>query len=525
MTSHYQKISLATLLGLVIFLGFFGAANAQQVISFSVSPTIFDMTANPGQTWKTSVRIINPNSFDLQLYADAVNFVPREESGIPEFIPVEEFPGEKKSFASWVQLPETILVPAQRTVELPVVVSVPEDGDPGGHFAAILIGTKPPVDANSDSGVSTAQIISSLLFLRVTGDISEIASIRSFRSASAILEKPKTTFEIRVENKGNVHVQPQGEIVIYNMWGQERGVVSVNQKKLFGNVLPKSIRKYQFDWESEWSIADIGRYTAKVVLTYGNTSKQSLVAETSFWVIPWKWVLLTLSILALFVYGFVTAIKLYIRKVLALSGVSEFTRPMEKSTTLTPKTKPLNIAAPIEMGMLDLRSKLSKSAGFKEKTIVYLLFVKQYRIFFLSIIGVVVFVSMLVWYFGEGSRERSFTVTNESGEVVSTDAEKPKAKTVTGTKQNIQVVNRSGSKEAAKIFEEKAEAAGYAINDIVEEKGLSDSRTVIVFSPSLTDIALKLSSLLKNAPLSALPESSDDDPEITIFLGSDASTE
>lgn len=507
-------------------LGASSIANAQEAISFSVSPTIFDMTANPGQTWKTTVRIINPNPFDLQLYADAVNFVPREETGIPVFIPstseeLEQF----TTLASWIVVPKTVTVPAEKTIELPVMVSVPELGEPGGHYAAILIGTKPPLSSDSPTGVSTAQIISSLLFLRVTGDVTEIANIRSFRSISSVLEKPETTFEIRVENKGNVHVQPQGKISIYNMWGQERGVVSVNQKKLFGNVLPKSIRKYSFDWESEWSIADIGRYTAKVVLTYGNTNKQSLVAQTSFWVIPWKWLLLTVSILALFIYGFVTAIKLYIRKVLALSGVNEYSRLANTSVTLTPKSKPLNLTAPIEMGMLDLRLKLGKSSGFKEKTIVYLLFLKQYRLFFLSIIGAIVFVSMLVWYFGEGSRERNFTVTNENGEVVSTEADKPVARAVTGTKQNIQVVNRSGSREAAIIFEENAEAAGYLINDIVEEKSLPDSRTVIVFSPSLTDVALKLSSLLKNAPLSALPEASDDNPEITIFLGTDANTQ
>ena len=31
-----------------------------------------------------------------------------------------------------------------------------------------------------------------------------------------------------------MHIQPQGDIKIFNMWGQERGVIPVNRQTMFG---------------------------------------------------------------------------------------------------------------------------------------------------------------------------------------------------------------------------------------------------------------------------------------------------
>ena len=244
-------------------------ALAQSALSLSVSPTIFDMSANPTQEWTSTVRVINPNPYELKVFANVVNFRPQGEDGQGRFVPIVEEESKGKSMAEWVDVTrEEIIIPAEQTKELPFTITVPEDAPPGGHFAAMLIGTKPP-EERSSSQMVTSQIVTSLLFLRVTGDVNEDGDIRSFRTADRVIEKPEAIFELRFENKGNVHILPQGEIQIKNMWGQERGIIPINRNTLFGNVLPDSVRQYRFSWTGEWSIADMGRYTAIASLAYG----------------------------------------------------------------------------------------------------------------------------------------------------------------------------------------------------------------------------------------------------------------
>lgn len=516
MILQFQKTKYLFAFAVFIFLPVL--AQAQEKLGFSISPTIFDMTANPGQSWETSIRLINSNRTDLQLYIEPVNFTPREESGVPDFQSIENDPARSATFAEWINVPESILVPAEKTVELPIEITVPQDGDPGGHFAALLIGTKPP-ETNGNTQVSTSQIISTLFFLRVTGDVNEAASIRSFRTTNYLVNQPSTTFELRIENRGNVHVQPQGKITIYNMWGQKRGEVLVNQQTLFGKVLPNSVRKYSFDWQSDWSIADIGRYTAKAVLSYGNTDKQSLTSETAFWVVPWKWVLMIIGVISIFVYGFVIALRAYIRRVLTLSGLQPITS--ESSVSLTPKTKRLGIIAPFEVGMLDLRKELYGSKSHQERLQAILQFSKKYHYFFYFLLGLIIFIGVLWWYMQAAFEDKNFEIVTDSGEVVTpkSNEEIVRPGVTENEKTPVILVDRSGSPLGFGDAITKIQTRNFYVQDTRTEP--IEERTVIVFSPSMTDEALELSMLFGNAPLSALSEEEGNNAELIVFIGSD----
>ena len=258
-------------------------------LTLSISPSLFDMSIDPNQEWRSSLRVININPFDLTVYVDVVNFLPQGEGGEGRFVPVTPSEDGGTTLAEWFTVTkEPILIPQEQSVEIPLVVRAPEDASPGGHFAAILVGTKPLVPEEGQARVQTSQMVTSLFFARVSGDVIESGSIREFTTTGKYFNSPEANFELRFENKGNVHLKPQGDIRITNMWGEERGVVPINQNSSFGNVLPESVRKFNFSWKGEWSIADIGRYTAIATLAYGADDRQFASAETTFWVIPFK---------------------------------------------------------------------------------------------------------------------------------------------------------------------------------------------------------------------------------------------
>ena len=550
MISTFKKISAG-----LFTLGFFIVAlpvpvQAQEAVSYTVSPTIFDMTANPGQVFRSTVRIINTNKFELHVYVDLNNFTPKGEDGVPVFTTIQKSPDGQTTFAEWIDTEHELVIGAEQTVELPLTITVPDAASPGGHFAAIMISTKPPVGESGKTQVQTAQTISSLFFMRVTGDVKENSAIRSFRTSSYFLSKPEATFEIRIENKGNVHVQPQGEIKIYNMWGQERGTIPVNQQTLFGNVLPNSVRKYAFTWSSEWSVSDMGRYTAVATLAYGVDTRQFMTADTAFWIIPWKFLLLVIGIVGGFIALVSWAIKLYVRRMLALAGVSpgSIQRQIAEAVSEVPaknkrakktvedvKEKTKRVTAPIGAGILDLRSRLKGKPNIKARLETMISFMRLYWKFFTILTATIIFITLLVLFLkGAYAPARAYQVTMKGvgGDITLVNAPNPSdtlqksrdTSTVSvSAAETISIVNRSGDESLTKAVVQKLSEKNFKIATTSSDFGSIDVKTVIVYSPVDANKALEISKLLNNALLSAYSDG-DLSNGIVIYIGKDAAT-
>lgn len=506
---------------------------AQSALSLTVSPTLFEMSANPGQEWSSSIRVVNSNSYPITIFANAVNFAPQGEDGQGKFVPIIEEESKGQTIAEWISIPESeIIIPPEQTHKLDFTIKVPEDASPGGHFAAVLIGTKPPANETGVPEVKTSQIVTSLVFLRVTGDVVESGNIRSFRTTSAILEKPEATFELRFENKGNVHIQPQGDIKILNMWGQERGVIPINRSTMFGNVLPESIRMFTFTWTGKWSMADIGRYTAIATIGYGDKERQFVNSETAFWVIPWKIMGAVILVLLGFAYLFTWAVKLYIRKMLNLAGLNSSQQFSGKMISNNQKAR-LSVVAPIEAGMLDLRGRLQHTTTNTDRLKTVAGFVSNYKFFFLALLGAILFISAVVWYVKSASTpERPYEVTFEGvGEGVKiTSEDTAYQKLVQGEKEKvatnpelpqIKIVNRSGINGLAASLRIYLENMGYEIVSMSNDLETKENNTIIVFEPGLEDQALTLSNILEGALLSSYSGLSESKAQISIYVGKD----
>lgn len=522
--------------GLVLFSIFifsYQSVSAQSALSLSVSPTIFDMSANPTQNWTSFVRVINPNPYEIRVYANVVNFAPQGELGQGKFVPLIEEESKGKTIAEWIDVTaDEIVIPPEQTIEVPFIVNVPEDAPPGGHFAALLIGTKPPKE-DKQTQVITSQIVTTLLFLRVTGDIDESGNIRSFRTTKKILEQPQATFELRFENTGNVHILPQGEIRITNMWGQERGVIPINRSSLYGNVLPDSVRKYDFTWTGEWSPSDVGRYTAIASLAYGEDGRKFSSSEVTFWVIPWKILLSVLLVLVGFGLLFTWAVKLYIKKMLLMAGVSQ---NLGAKPLVSVKTKRrVSVVAPIEEGMLDLREQWQETSSLRERVSTLTSFVGTYKVFFGVVFLVILFITLIFAYIQSASvSERAYDVTfdglSEEVKISSEDVKYQELKEQSvydaSTEPDlslpkIQIVNRSGVSGLAADLRLKLESDGYQVIGIENDLGSAEKNTVIVYDPELSEEALVLSQKVYGALLSAFSDETDSEALITIYVGED----
>lgn len=488
---------------------------AQNAVSLSVSPTLFEMSANPSQEWASTVRVINTNSFPIKVYVNTVNFEPTGESGQGSMKPVFGTSADNATLAEWITVPnEEIVIAAEQTASIPFTISVPEAAAPGGHFAAILVGTRSLTDSDTPAQVQTSQVVSSLVFLTVAGDTVERGAIRDFGADRIINESPDISFSLRFENTGNVHLQPQGDITITNMWGKERGVIPINQTSQFGNVLPESTRSYSFAWTGEWSFADIGRYTAQATLAYGDQSRQFVNSSANFWVIPWKTLLVVLLVFGGLLWVVIWGIKMYIRKMLQMAGVTP-----ELQRTNKPK-RTVSITAPLEEGILDLRRELKNGEGSLLERLVAV--AQKYKLFLIIIAAVLVLIALFVWYLVLAlTSERGYEVMyEEAGEMVPLPVETEPA----ASKQTVPtviVVNRSGVAGLDRLRADDLTNKGYTVEIAPPESGITESNTVIVYNPDYAEAAVEVQSHFADALLSSFVSELTTQTPIIVYLGTD----
>jgi hypothetical protein len=503
------------------------------------------MSALPAQSWNSEVKVINNNKYEITVYANVVNFAPQGEAGEGKFLPVFEKTTEGTTLAEWIKIDsEPFIIKPESSVSIPFSVTVPENASPGGHFAAILVGTKPPKTSGVIK-VTTSQVVTSLFFVKIAGDIVEDAAIREFSTEQTFSDKPEMQFSVRFENKGNVHVQPQGEIVITNMWGKERGVIPINHQTHFGNVLPMSVREFEFAWKGEKSLVDIGRYKATVTLGYGSENKRFETRSTYFYIIPFKGLFTVLSAFIFIVLLIRWSIRLYVRKMLALAGIDTYSKNLRQQAKSSIHdndvriTKRNNLTAPLRNGFVDFISSWNRVPALKEKLLVLPLFMFRYKNFSL---GVILFLiaALLIGFFVKqifvSVRDYEIIIDNPGSEMrLSSEEilyEKNKNQATTSVfnaitpknEYSIIIVNSSDKTGIGADLQIRLESEGFSIDDLLSDFEEVKEKTVIVYDPTLQEEAVYFSKLLNGALLSAVPEAtSTTSPTISIYLGNDYS--
>lgn len=255
----------------------------------SITPPTFNLSANPGDVIKHTIRVDNISAAEIPVKAVVENFTAQGEQG-GVTITTDDEPYE---LSSWVNVsPQMATIPAKGSQTFTYTVTVPQNAEPGGRFGAIVF--QVAAGQITGTGVAVGQEISSLVLLRVAGDAKEKASISQFSAQSSSIEQGPIDFLLRVKNEGNVHVKPVGTITIADIFGHKVATIPIDSK----NILPNAIRQLNATYKEKNLF---GRYTATVSLVYG-TKQQTVTATTAFFIIPWK--LITIVVALLLIIGF-----------------------------------------------------------------------------------------------------------------------------------------------------------------------------------------------------------------------------
>lgn len=337
-------------------------ASAQDAVTLSITPPLIKNSMNPGDIWKSTVKVVNNNPTEMVIYVDAVDFRGKQEDGVVEFLSTVDSGTSSDEFSpflsQWIVLEnKEVLIPAYGGKEIPFIIDVPEGASPGGHYAAILAGTRPPEENIGGSVIKVSSLLASLVLLNVKGDIEERGIIREFSSDKSVYDNADVNMTVRFENLGNVHLQPLGEIKVYAPFNKLKKTLTLNHNSEFGNVLPQSIRKWSFNWKGERNILEMGRYRAELVLGYGENGRQADNRVIYFWVVYWKPVLIASTILILFILLIIITVRSYIRRAIRNSAGFDIAGSSAGKKSIVKKSFPKKnqVASDAQETVIDLK--------------------------------------------------------------------------------------------------------------------------------------------------------------------------
>jgi hypothetical protein len=272
-----------------------------------ISPPVLELSADPGQTVTATIRVRNVSSGILIASGKSDDFGASGEDGKPKLL-LNEQGATRFSLKYWVGTVPNLTLAPQELKTATVNISVPKNAEPGGHFGVIRFTATPP-DLQG-TGVSLSASVGTLVLLRVSGAVTDKLSVASFTATqdgktNSFFEHGPLSFTLRLQNDGSVHEKPTGTITIKSMFGSKVATVLVNQ--LGGNVLPASVRRFD---QSMANKQLFGRYTATFAGSYLDDNHK-LVSSVSFWIIPWKLILLIIVGLATLVWLIKIAIRRY----------------------------------------------------------------------------------------------------------------------------------------------------------------------------------------------------------------------
>lgn len=264
---------------------------------FVVGPGKIELTLNPGESKTVEVMLSNRMGED-KVFDIVVEDMKGSEDPEQTVVLLGDDRGPY-SLRDYFQVPEwKFTLPHGKKAVVPVTVSIPADAEPGGYYGSVLFTTASKKNEDMSTARGATAIVSRigvLFFVKVPGAEKYDGSLETFSTDGSFFLKGPISFQMLFRNKGNLHLNPTGEIVIKNMIGTEVDTLIVEP----WFALPQSLRLREVVWDRALLA---GKYTATAKIKRGYNEEVDTMTLT-FWVVPWKPV--ALGILGLFVLLFI----------------------------------------------------------------------------------------------------------------------------------------------------------------------------------------------------------------------------
>ncbi len=312
-------------------------------LSITTSPLPINLRANPGDIATTDLRVRTDGPANETLQITLLKFTANNELGQPRLADRE--PGD--DYFDWVHFSETRFVAEPNVWKtIRMTIDIPDTAGLGYYYAVAF--TRAGESPESSLGAAVDGGAATLVLLDVKSpNAKREVELAEFTSKRRVYEFLPAEFTVTLNNTGNIHLVPSGEIFISK---GEEPLSTLNVNVASGNVLPGTKRSFTLLWNEgfpkyeqveqdgkvvnddngnptytlkwdgmELSKLRIGKYTANLLMVYDDGERDvPIEAALSFWVIPWR--ILGVLLLLLGLVGF--ALYIIVRRVLRRLGVA-----------------------------------------------------------------------------------------------------------------------------------------------------------------------------------------------------------
>lgn len=267
---------------------------------FRISPVTSEFIIEPGSSEVFTVTVENPTEGNVVAVPIINDFIAgQNEDG--EALPIldEDAPAPRNSFRSLVGELNNVELGPRESKDVDVVISVPSDANAGGYYGIVRF---IPENLNDQGNVTLSASVGSIALVRVPGDLTERLDLVQLSAAQgdslrSFFTGGEVSVLARLQNSGDIHVQPFGRVEVKNMRGNVVASYEFNDSTPRANILPDTIRRFQNELEDQnW----FGRYTIEANIGYVQGSGDILSAQSTFWYIPaWALIVLFVAIAAI----------------------------------------------------------------------------------------------------------------------------------------------------------------------------------------------------------------------------------
>jgi hypothetical protein len=291
-----------------------------------------DFTIKPGRSVSDTLYLDNLSTKEpLQVTIRVIDFKAQNESGTPNLLLAANAPQTPWSLKPFIHVTSNVTVAPKENINIPFSITIPPNQGAGSYYSAVEYTAR---SASSKLALTVAASSATLVFVTIPGKANELLSYQRF---GAFVPNPITglgsyqglfmssepqELAYTLQNNGDVAETPHGSIVVKNMFGHKVETIKsanpkdslalIGQTRLFQVCLSTGQEVSKIDGLTATELIcenpDLlpGHYTARLAVSYGITggNAQELSATTSFWYIPWWFIISVMMVIgALFGAG------------------------------------------------------------------------------------------------------------------------------------------------------------------------------------------------------------------------------
>lgn len=313
----------------MVVMPMLASAQADEGFSLQVSPSPLVATVKPSTETTLELQIRNTNSSTQDLKMGLRSFTIDKTSGQVKLgDTVSQDVQSLVSFAS-----PMFSLEAGQIFTQSIQIQADKNAGFSYNFAITVSQQNPPKGAKGQPAIAGSVAVFTLITVDKPGAVRKF-ELESLSVGKNSYEYLPVDIAVKLKNTGNVNVQPTGTVFIQRNSDDTTPLAALPLNDSGGFILPGTSRTFTVSWNDgfphyettgqaggkatsklSWkggSLSQVrfGKYVAKVVAIYDDGERDvPVMAEVSFWVIPWRFMLVSVFAIVILIVGIFVTIR------------------------------------------------------------------------------------------------------------------------------------------------------------------------------------------------------------------------